>query len=74
MGCSPFEALYGFKPTLWMEGPVADSAVVGVHEMIRDKQAAQHLLKKALEAAQARMKLFVGKKRVERVFQVGDWV
>jgi hypothetical protein len=50
---------------------VADPTVA---EVIADRTEHMELLKKNLEAAQARMKLFADRNRTERTFQVGDRV
>jgi hypothetical protein len=74
IGCSPFKALYGHEPNL---GAIPELASVGdtsVAEVLTDRSTQIDLLKKNLQAAQARMKLFADRKRTERVFQVGEMV
>lgn len=74
LGVSPFEALYGFRPTPWADGPYWDTNVEGVAELLRTKQAAHQQIKAALQRAQDRMKVFADHKRSDRVFEVGEWV
>lgn len=59
---------------MWPGGPFYQTTVEGVQEMVHSKQATQQQLKEALNRAQAKMKSFADKKRIERHFQVDDWV
>jgi hypothetical protein len=74
IGCSPFKALYGHEPNLGAFPELESVADPTVAEVIADRTEHMELLKKNLEAAQARMKLFADRNRTERTFQVGDRV
>ncbi|KAK6143372.1 hypothetical protein DH2020_023720 [Rehmannia glutinosa] len=71
---TPFEALYGYKPQHLALGPYLQSHVLGVEELLQDRQAIQHHLTSHLQQAQHRMKTAADKHRKDRHFAVGDWV
>ena len=48
--------------------------MVAVDSYLQDRQQLFSLLKHNLNVAQERMKWFTDKKRVDRSFEVGDWV
>ena len=71
---TPFEALYGFQPPkLFNYIPGLTKGAV-VEEYLQTRQQILSLLKTNLVAAQDRMKLQANKHRVERHFEMGDWV
>jgi hypothetical protein len=74
IGCSPFKALYGHEPNLGAFPELESVADPTVAEVIADRTEHMELLKKNLEAAQARIKLFADRNRTDRTFQVGDMV
>ncbi|KAK6124204.1 hypothetical protein DH2020_042040 [Rehmannia glutinosa] len=71
---SPFEALYGYKPTPLVLPHGLQSSVIGLEQTLHMQQLIQHQLKHLLTQAQDRMKKLADKHRVERVFNIGDWV
>lgn len=60
--------------SMWPGGQYQHPSVEGVADTIKSRHEAQQLVKKSLRKAHKRMKLYVDKKRVERSFQVGDYV
>lgn len=68
---SPFEALYGIK-LAWR--PHQQTNVAAVEELVQERHHMDLLLNEYLVQARARMKFYVNQHRVERVFEVGDWV
>ncbi|XP_057790876.1 uncharacterized protein LOC131007985 [Salvia miltiorrhiza] len=71
---SPFEALYGqppSHPSLLLHYPILDEEA---KQFIHTRQQLLQTLKENLQQAQARMKMYANKGRVEREFTVGDWV
>lgn len=71
---TPFEALYGYKPHMLTLEPFIQSKVQGISDLMQDKQTAIQKLKQVPNQARERMILSANKNRVEREFQVGDWV
>jgi hypothetical protein len=74
MGITPFEALYGYPPPrllLYVSGTTASTAV---DAQLKSRAQILQLLKDNLHKSQQRMKFYVDKLRIERTFQVGDWV
>ncbi|KAJ3703314.1 hypothetical protein LUZ61_007019 [Rhynchospora tenuis] len=74
IGMTPFQALYGYQPTLLPLGDVIRSSNQVVNGMMRDRQQVLSQLKENLVKAQARMKKYADLHRCERHFAVGDWV
>ncbi|KAJ3699288.1 hypothetical protein LUZ61_002993 [Rhynchospora tenuis] len=74
IGMTPFQALYGYQPTLLPLGDVIRSSNQAVNGMMRDRQQVLSQLKENLVKAQARMKKNADLHRCERHFAVGDWV
>ncbi|KAJ1690028.1 hypothetical protein LUZ63_014183 [Rhynchospora breviuscula] len=71
---TPFQALYGYTPTLLPMGDVVRSTNPAVNNLLKDRQRALVHIKNNLIKAQNRMKKYADLKRSERSFQVGDWV
>jgi len=73
IGCSPFEALYGYTPrSLGLSSPSSRSAAVS--SWAQDRQLMNRLLQQHLYRAQNRMKMQADKNRSDRSFAVGDFV
>ena len=73
IGCSPFEALYGYTPrSLGLSSPSSRSAAVS--SWAQDRQLMNRLLQQHLYRAQNRMKMQADKHRSDRSFAVGDFV
>jgi len=73
IGCSPFEALYGYTPrSLGLSSPSSRSAAVS--SWAQDRQLMNRLLQQHLCRAQNRMKMQADKHRSDRSFAVGDFV
>jgi len=73
-GVTPFEAVYGQPPTLHIPYLAGDSRVEAVDRNLRAREECIQMLKYHLEKAQRRMKDQADKKRVDRVFEIGDLV
>ena len=71
---TPFEALYGYKPTHIPLGPFHDSIIPAASSMVQSRLQVISLIKENLAKAQNHLKVFADKHRSERVFQEGDWV
>lgn len=71
---TPFEALYGYKPTPVAFGPHLSTSVIRVEQTLTEKQYIQQHLKRLLLQAQDRIRTLANKHRSERHFAVGDWV
>ena len=71
---SPFEALYGMKPPQLALGAYSHSKVATVADHLQERQRIGELLKKNLEEAKNRMKVFTNRRRTEKEFEVGDWM
>ncbi|KAI4348705.1 hypothetical protein L6164_009396 [Bauhinia variegata] len=71
---TPFEALYGYHPTFNNPYVTGDSVVEAVNGVNRSRQQISTLLQHNLSKAQNRMKFYVDKKRIERHFEVRDFV
>ncbi|MCH81353.1 retrotransposon protein, partial [Trifolium medium] len=71
---TPFEIVYGRSApvlTRWVQG---ETRVASVQNDLNDRDEALKQLKDQLLKAQERMKNQADKKRVERSFNIGDWV
>lgn len=71
---SPFQALYGYKPTHLSMGPYIDPPTSGAQGFIHTRTKMTLLFKENLIAAQDRMKKLADLKRGDRNFEVGDLV
>ena len=71
---TPFEAIYGYPPPKVVEYVPGVKRVATIDSYLQDRQQLFSLLKHNLNVAQERMKWFTDKKRVDRSFEVGDWV
>ncbi|KAJ0920389.1 putative nucleotidyltransferase, Ribonuclease H [Helianthus annuus] len=71
---SPYEALFGVKPNLHIPYIPGDTPIAAVEELHRNREAMIQRLKKNLEAARNIMKQLSDNHRIDREFQVGDWV
>lgn len=71
---TPFEALYGYPlPQLGIpQEPKAKD--LDVAKFLADRKRVLQLIKDKLIYAKEMMKYFVGKKRIEREFQVGECI
>jgi len=74
IGCSPFEALYGYTPrSLGLSVP-GQTPASDVGAWVQEKQLMNRLLQQHLQRAQHRMKMQADKNRSDRSFSVGDSV
>ncbi|XP_071933558.1 uncharacterized protein [Coffea arabica] len=71
---SPFEALFGYKPTPLPLGPYLDSMIPAAAQMLQERTRIVSSIREHISKAQNRMKHFADKHRTEREFAVGDWV
>jgi hypothetical protein len=71
---SPFQALYGHAPRHF--GISVDDAciVTDLNQWLTERQSVLQHIQQNLSRAQHRMKMQVDKNRVERSFEVSDWV
>jgi hypothetical protein len=73
LGCSSFEALYGYSPKHFAI-PDVTSLVYSVQQWLQERKVQQELIKQHLNRATLRMKHQADKGRTERQFNVGDLV
>lgn len=71
---TPFQALYGYIPTQLSLSPYLDTTNPEVSQLVQERMKTLELPKANLTEAQARMKFYADKHRVERSFEVGDEV
>lgn len=71
---TPFEALYGYSPPSQVAALEQPSKVKGVNQFLAEKQNMLASLKLQLQKAKDRMKIQADKNRVEREFEVGEYV
>jgi hypothetical protein len=74
IGCSPFEALYGYPPTHFGLAPADSCSVESMDSWLQHHKVMTELIKQHLHRANARMKHQADKGRIERQFEVGDLV
>jgi hypothetical protein len=74
IGCSPFEALYGYAPHHFGFSAVDHCKAVTLDQWLQDRKVMTALIKQHLHRASLRMKKQADKGRSERQFQVGDLV
>ena len=73
IGCSPFEALYGYAPrSLGLSSPSSRST--DVSSWAQDRQLINRLLQQHIYHAQNRMKMQADKHMSDRSFAIGDFV
>jgi hypothetical protein len=71
---SPFQSLYGYAPPMTSEVTVPGPSDSEAKDFLMEKQQMLTKLKENLTQAQARMKKYAHKKRIERSFDLGDMV
>ncbi|KAL1533393.1 hypothetical protein AAHA92_33281 [Salvia divinorum] len=71
---TPFEALYGYAPPLHVPYLPGDSQVEAVDIALRDREEMISLLKGNLQKAAIRLQRQADKHRVDRSYEIGDWV
>ncbi|KAD5803509.1 hypothetical protein E3N88_14869 [Mikania micrantha] len=74
LGITPFQALYGYPPPIFVPYVPKDVRVAAVNELLTDREATIRLLQFALTRAHNRMKQLADKRRSDREFKVGDFV
>ena len=74
LGKTPFEVLYGYSPRHFGILPADASSVIDLQEWLNERSAMTQAIQQNLLRAQQRMKAQADKHRVEREFDVGDWV
>jgi hypothetical protein len=74
LNMTPFQAVYGFKPSMVVEVIIHDCLDLTAQEQRRNRQVAQQVIKENLLKAQARIKHQADKHRVDMEFSVGDMV
>lgn len=71
---TPYEALYGQSPPTYHHYIPGMSSVTAVDQWGTTRESTIQLLKEHLSKAQHRMKQLADHHRIEREFQIGDWV
>lgn len=74
VGHSPFEILYGHKPSHFGIDSSAACAVDNLADWLQERDVMTQLVQQHLSRAQKQMKWQADKSRTGRHFQVGDWV
>ena len=74
LGKTPFEVLYGYPPRHFGIVPTDASTITDLQEWLNERSAMTQAIQQHLLRAQQRMKLQADKHRMEREFNVGDWV
>ncbi|KAJ0492793.1 putative nucleotidyltransferase, Ribonuclease H [Helianthus annuus] len=74
LGMTPFQALYGYPPPLFVPYVPKDVRVEAVNATLMDREETIKLLRFSLLRAQNRMKQAADSRRSEREFKVGDHV
>lgn len=73
-GSTPFHTVYGRSPPNLSRFLPGEVKVEVVRLELQDRDEALRQLKYHLTKAQAQMKIQADKKRVDRMFDVGEWV
>ena len=71
---TPFEALYGYKPTHVPLGPYQDTIIPGAKDLVQERIRISQSIREQLDKAQQRMTYFANQHRTERTLAVGDYV
>lgn len=71
---SPFETLYGHVPRHFGVPTDTTAGTPQLDTLLRERETTMALLQQQLLRAQERMRRQADKRRMERSFQVGDWV
>ena len=71
---SPFEAMFGYKPSLIPAISESSPTMAVVGHYLQQRQQMLTIFKRELAIAQNRMKQVVDKKKSDRSFNVGDKV
>ena len=71
---TPFEVLYGYPPPMLALGPYQTIKNAAVESYLTERKKVEAIIRDNLQKAQSRMKHFADRRRVERKFEVGDWV
>lgn len=74
VGCSPFEALYGYTPKHFGVSVLESVQVPELKLWLKDRKLMTNLIKQHLSRAKQRMKKQADQNRFERSFEVGDMV
>ncbi|KAJ0704368.1 putative nucleotidyltransferase, Ribonuclease H [Helianthus annuus] len=71
---TPFQALYGYPPPIFVPYIPKDCAIEAVDQLCLEREQTIKQLRQALSVAQNQMKQVADGKRTEREFDVGQWV
>ncbi|KAI5383049.1 hypothetical protein KIW84_070446 [Lathyrus oleraceus] len=71
---TPFEVVYGRKPPTMVRWGIGDTRVEAVQRELQDRDEAMRQLREQLLKAQNRMKAQADTHRIDRSFEVGEWV
>ena len=71
---TPFQALYGYQPPSGKELTINQTKVASVKDLLDECQKVVQILKENLATTRNKMKQQVDQHRIEREFEVGEWV
>jgi len=71
---TPFKALYGYEALDYADLAFGDSRAPKAKDWIQDSQDIMKILKENLQTAQNQQKMYADRHRIERSFEVGDFV
>ena len=74
IGMTPFRALYGYDASTFADWIFGDSRDPKAKEWIQEGQYILKILRENIQAAQNQQKIYADRNRVERIFEVGDFV
>ena len=71
---TPFQALYGYDASTFVDWIFGDTRAPKAKEWIQEGQDILKILRENIQAAQNQQKIYVDMRRVERSFEVGDFI
>ena len=71
---TPFRALYGYDASTFADRIFSDTRAPKAKEWIQEGQDILKILRENIQAAQNQQKIYADRHRVERSFEVGDFV
>ena len=74
IGMSPFKAPYRYEATSFRDLIQMESRVQGARDFIQENIDIMNSLKNNLHQAQNQQKIYTDKKKMEKIFEIGDMV
>ena len=74
IGMTPFRALYGYETLSFIDLALCDIGVPLAQDWLQENQDIMRSLRKNLQQAQNQQKIYTGRHRIERAFEVDDMV